>query len=606
MSVVDTYSKKYPDAWEVSGNDPEGFLVSLAEAGVIEERMIVPLLSQHRLAQQLRTPEPEHDLEYYKNRYPFHWLELEENPMMFVRELYKVGLMGYDDYARIYKELPTPVITDAERAAIIGVPLFDPAVEAQIEQIAKARDVPVEQIREEFTRRGSIGDALFDKVKEWFRVAYREVLVSLWRFMIDKLKELIDLVVGYLKPILQDAWEMAKAKLSEEGRKVFDGLMRIYEGHSNITPEDAPALAGKMYLFAMAAGTAAHGVSTAFELLHPLKRLGLHQTAAMIGDFAGFSRISGATIGPLVSRVLGTAMTYAVQNRYRPRIPDERLLIEFRSKREIDKAEFDKAMGYQGYSKAWTDVIERWQWKDPRMFEIIRLADVGLEQGPPPSSEMPWLRRFGVTGKRLKDWWLYRKFMRAGYEDVDLDVMVNFIHRREVAFALTYVRTAIRRNYRWGYLSDEELDSWMGRLNLPEQAKQWIRWAGDLDREYFYRQDLVGYYKAAFRNDVIDDDELLVSLLSMGLPPREASITVRTEKVKRQPKVRAAREKASEKAASDIQKKYVTLYLEQFRKGLIHEGRLLEALLAIGIRDELAEVTVQLESAKKAPVPPPQ
>jgi len=364
-------------------------------------------------------------------------------------------------------------------------------------------------------------------------------------------------------------------------------------------PEDAPALALKLYLFAMGAGTAAHGAATITELAHPLKRIGLHQTAAMIGDFAGFGRICGATMGPLVNRVLGQLMTYNVQTRFRPMIPRENLLIEFRSKREIDKAQFDEAMGYQGFSKEWCDIIERWQWKDPRMFEIIRLADIGLDQGPPPAEELPWLRRFGVTGAKLKDWWLYRKFMRAGYEDVDLPVMVRFIHRREVAFALTYVRTAIRRNYRWGWLTDEELDKWMERLQLPEQAKTWIRYAGQLDREHFYRSDLVTYYKTSYRNDVIDDDELLVSLLAMGLPAREATIIARTERIKKSPKPAKPVATAAQKAAADIQKKYITLYLTQYRKDLISDELLEESLLAIGLTAELAEVTVEIEAAKK-------
>ena len=164
---------------------------------------------------------------------------------------------------------------------------------------------------------------------------------------------------------------------------------------------------------------------------------------------------------------------------------------------------------------------------------------------------------------------------------------------------MTYVRTAVRRNFRWGYLTDEELGTWIDRLMLPEQAKQWIFWAGQLDREYFYRQDLVRYYTTAFRNDVIDDDEFLVSLLAMGLPARETEIIVRTEKVKKKPKPATPVAKAAQKAASDIQKKYITLYLTQYRKDLITDELLEESLLAIGLTADLAEVTVSLEAAKK-------
>lgn len=441
-------------------------------------------------------------------------------------------------------------------------------------------------------------DYLESKIVGYFRDAFHEVLVSLWRWVLDQFKNLIKLVVGTLGPPLTELWENAKKVLTESAVKIYEGAENLFEGHETLVPEDAPKIAGKLYAMAWGAGMLAHGISAVTELAHPLKSMGIHQTAAMVSDFGQFSRIAGATMGPLVNGVLGRLMTYNFQNLYRPQIPDEKLLIEFRSKREISKPEFDEAMGYQGFSKPWIDVIERWQWKDPRMFEIIRLADIGLQQGTMPSEEREWFKEFGLPGIPDSDWWLQRKFMRAGYEDVDIPVMIRFIHRREISFALTYVRTAIRRNYRWGYMGDEELEKWMKRLQLPDEAKQWISDAGELDREYFYKQDMVRYYTTAFRNDVIDDDEFLVSLLAIGLPVRESDIAVRTEKVKKKPKPSQPVTTAAKKATTKVQAKYIQLYREQYRKGLITRDRYLESLLSIGLTADLAEVSVQLEEAK--------
>jgi len=473
--------------------------------------------------------------------------------------------------------------------------------------------------------REEVGDTLFDKIGPWFKLSFNEAMMSFWRFVAehidtvlipyDKLGQvewdstirnmagLINKVIEVVKPILERSWEAVKGKLEDGGRNVFGYCERMFEVGHDVGPEDVSDIATRLYTFAFGAGMGAHGIAVGTEMLQPLKHLGVHHTAALVGSFSGFGRITSAIIGPLMSRVLGTLQTYRVQAMYRPKIPDEKLLIEFRSKREIDKSEFDDAMAYQGYSNKWIDIIERWQWKDPRMFEIIRLADIGLQQGSPPSAEMGWLRRFGVTGDKLKDWWLYRKFMRAGYEDCDIPVMVRFIHRREVAFALTYVRTAVRRNYRWGYLSDSDLNKWLDHLQLPDEARDWIKWAGELDRDYFYRQNLVMHYKTAFRQGLIDDDELLVSLLSIGLPARESSLMTRTEVVRRTPKVSRPTSAATKKVASDIQKKYVTLYRDQFRKGLITEDLYLNSLLAIGLDPGLAEVTVELELTKMVPKP---
>jgi len=538
-------------------------------------------------------------LEFYKENYLERWVTLRPNRIAFLNELYNSGIIDYGEYANIILTMPMPLSEDEQATVILGPAELVPGGPPEPTEAERARLweetmwEPSKQVRAEIT------ETLWEKQRGTFANAFHEVLVSLWRWIIDKMKEVIDLIVNAVKPVLESAWEFAKAKLEEAGRGVYDYSMKMFEGHVPMTPEAAPGMASRLYLYAMGAGTAAHGVATVTELLHPLRQIGLHQTAAMIGEYSGFGRITGATIGPLMSRVLGQAMTYNVQQRFRPKIPDAYQLIEFRSKREIDKSEFDEAMGYHGFSRKWIDIIERWQWKDPRMFEIIRLADIGLQQGDPPSSEMPWLRRFGVTGDRLKDWWLWRKFMRAGYEDVDIPVMVRFIHRREVSFALTYVRTAVRRNYRWGFMDDEDLDKWLDRLQLPEQAKQWISDAGELDRDYFYKQDLVTYYKTAYRNDVINDDQFLISLLSIGLPARESDIIVRTERIKKKPSPVSPVAKAAEKATAELQKKYITLYITQFRKDLINDSRLLESLMAIGLERDLAEVTVSLEAAKK-------
>lgn len=526
-------------------------------------------------------------LDKYFPEYESVWVEANGDPIRFIQILRARDVIDDAEYVSLYKS-----VKEGEESLW---PDFEMPWFLEPKVIAPAT---AEAIREE------ISDAIFDKVSAWFVIAWQEYLKKVWEWLLEKLKDLIDLVVNTVVPALEQAWALAKAKLDEVSRLSYDGIRKLFDTHSPIKPEDAPTLALKLFGFAWTQGLAAQGISYIAECIHPLKRVGFHQSAAMLGELSGFGRIGGATMGTYINRVLGQAMTYYVQNEYRPLIPRESLLIEFAAKREIDKNEFFKWMAYQGFSDYWSNIIYEWQWKDPRMFEIIRLADVGLDQGTPRPQEEAWLERFGVTGERRRDWWLYRKFMRAGYEDCDLDVMVNFIHRREVAFALTYVRTAMRRNYRWGWMSDEELDSWIDRLKLPAQAKEWIFWAGQLDREHFYKQDLVTYYKNAFRNDVIDEDEFSIGLQSTGLPARESDIIVRTEKVKKKPKPARPVATAVKKPLTEAQKKYVQLYREQYRKGLITEPLYEQSLLAIGLAPELAEVTVALERTKLAPAVP--
>lgn len=530
-------------------------------------------------------------LPLFREKYPVESDVWPESDVSFLEELLARDLISYNLHKILLSRLELPPEPEVTAGAVL----------------------------EEYRR--EIGDRLFDKISGWFNISWDEFLKVFW----SRTADASDWFIKTYEQANKSFWFEIKniptsvgmnvedvffTELSENLKKVvdrvgawsqkgFEELQKLMMEEGHIKPEDSPAIAGKAFATCAGFGVSAHMLAMIPEVIHPIKHMGTGYLAAFLCELGGFGRIAAATMGVLTGLVIRQPYTYYINEQFRPQIPDDKLLIELRSKREIDKPDFDKAMAHQGFSNDWIDVIERWQWKDPRMFELMRVADVGIDQGPVPSGEMWWFTKFGVTGEMLKDWWLYRKLMRAGYEDCDLPVLIRTIHRREYAFAITYVRTAIRRNYRWGYLTDEGLDYWMEKMGLPKEAMKWIHWAGELDHDYFYRRDLENHYVLAFRNDVIDEDELTVSLLAMGLSARHVVLSVRTEKVRKRPKISKPVSPAAKKAMTDLQKKSITLYITQYRKDLITSEKLLESLLAIGLEEELAEISVDIEAAKK-------
>ena len=425
--------------------------------------------------------------------------------------------------------------------------------------------------------RKEIGDALFDKISEWFRIAYHEVLVSLWKWLIDKLKDLIKLVVDFLTPLLKTAWEGAKEVLTESALMIYEKGEAFFEGHSPVTPEDAPAIAYKLYAMAWGAGMLAHGISTITELAHPLKRMGLHHTAAMIGDYAQFGRIAGATIGPLITRVLGQAMTYNVQDKYRPRIPDERMLQIMAVKPDITPEQFRSGMGYAGYSDEWIDAVERTMYHEPRYFELKMMSE----------------------DEAASEDWLFTKSRRAGFTETDSKIMVSsYLKTATRTQRLDYYRQGFYL-YKEGFIDKEGFESMLDELELRPEAKLFCTKAAELAYLNDYIRDMVGYYVDSYIKDLISEDELLVSLVSLGITSERAWLIAAKAKVRKTPKPARPTTKAAEKAVADIQKKYITLYVTQYRKGLITDSRLRESLLSIGLTPDLAEVTVSLEAAKK-------
>lgn len=413
----------------------------------------------------------------------------------------------------------------------------------------------------------------------YLRAGFHETLVSVWRWFIEKLKDLIDLVVNTLAPVVDKAWTFTRAKFEEAGRTVYDYAQKMFEGHSALQPEDAPALALKLYGFAMGAGMAAHGAAVATELLHPLKRIGLHQTAAAIGDFAGFGRIAGATMGPLVNKVLGQLMTYNVQDRCRPLQPDPFLLQLMAVKPDITNEQFRRGMAYQGYSEEWIDAIQTTMYHEPRYFELKMMSE----------------------DEAATDEWLRLKSRRAGFTEEDTDVMV----RSYVKQAARTQRQDFYKNtfymYKEGYVTRERFEQMLDELELRPEAKTFGARSADLAYLIDYIKDMISYYVDSFLKDVIDDDELLVSLVSLGLVPERAWLLTARTKLRKMPKPRYPVATAARKVTTKVQTKYIQLYREQFRKGLIDRDRYLESLLSVGLTADLAEVSVQLEEAKMTP-----
>jgi len=446
--------------------------------------------------------------------------------------------------------------------------------------------------------------AVWNEPAGWFSTAWREFLKAFWGWIKDNIGEAFVIVKDIVTAAFDAYWPPVKDAIEAVGLKVFDFTMKGILDAGEITPEKAPAMAARAYTMALGAGITAHAMSVGFEMTHILKSLGFHQMTAIIAQLGAFGPLTGATLGQVYYSALRQPMSYAVNKVTRSKLPDDKLAIEFRSKREISYPEFEDLMGYHGYTDRWIRRIESWQWKDPRMLEIMRMAEDPIIVTPPPANLEDELRTMGITGERRKDWWLWRKFMRAGYEDCDIPNMIMAIHRKGIHNALTYFKTALRRNYRWGFATENDLREGMRDMGLTEEYIGWTKRAGALDREYFLKQDLIRQYELAYRNDVMSGRDFEVALTLLGLPPKTVTTMAVTEKIRKHPRVTHDVDPESERAMAKIQTKYTALYIEQYRKNIIDEAELLESLMAIGVLPELAEVTVDLEATKRLPKPP--
>jgi len=427
------------------------------------------------------------------------------------------------------------------------------------------------------TLRVEVGEAIFETQRGYLATAFHEVLISMWEWIKKTFGEFFQSVWDWTVKKITDLWEAVKKTYQQLIEAAYNSITQIFTSHSPIKPEDAPLLATALFSLATASGIWAHTFASLTEAGHPYKNLGLQYAAGFAGELAGWSRLSAATTGVYFSSVLAKSMTYYVQKEHRPVIPGSGDLKTMAVKMDISIDEFRKAMAYQGYSDEWIDAYVRTMYREPVYRELLIMAESDV----------------------ATDEWLINKLRRVGYDSSDAPLMLKAILKR---FALTQ-RSSYYNNafymFREGYITLEEFSGVLDELELRPEAKALAIKAANLAYVCDYTKDMVTYYTDSYLKDLINDDELLVSLLSLGIVPERAWQYQKKAILRKTPKPTRPVIRAAEGELAKLQASYISLYTTQYRKGLIDDELLLESLLSIGMEPALADVTVALEAAKK-------
>jgi len=430
---------------------------------------------------------------------------------------------------------------------------------------------------------GYIGSKLREVVPYLVR-SLEDAALWLW----DAIKRGFLFVVEDVVPAAYNAASGALGYLKDEFTNLiglaYDEIMEKATSLVPVTPERSAGIAAGMFGTAVGFGTMAHLMALAVEAVPNLKYMGVHYLSAFAARMGSFGTISSATMGVIAGLAIKEPFTYYMNSILRPAIPDDKLLIEFRAKRDLTLPQFKTYMKYHGYTDAWIETIDSWLWKDPRLFEILYCADVTV----PPTE------------------WLQRKFERAGYEDIDISTLIKVVERRTTRSPRTYYTTSLRRNFRHGFLTEGELVEGINALEMAPDAIDWIKRAGELDNIYEVNSDWVTTFKTAFRNDILTEDELSASLVAIGLPWDRVEAITELEFVRKQPRILEAERKEIETQWREVQGKYSKVYIESFRRGLITEVQLVSYLVAIGIKQKVASMTARHEVIKLVPKPKPE
>jgi len=428
----------------------------------------------------------------------------------------------------------------------------------------------------------------------WTRL--REFLHGVWHLFLTNIAEpLYNAIVG--------AFTWVKDKFLEIVRSFLDTLLGLARGHSPILPEEAPAI------FAAALGACALGVGTiallqmGVEILHPVKAF-LGHLSAIVYDFTNIGRVTGIFVGAFLVAMLKTPAEYYWNKIFRPFIPTWAELQGMARKHQISRERFFSAMAYHGFSDEWIRDIYYYMWADPRLYDILRLADVATPEGLPTEPELiERLGRMNISASD-PDWWLKFKFMLAGYEDVDVAALTQVVHKRETLEERTRYVTQVRNMYHWGYWERDQALPALRYGGLGSTQIAYTLLAEDLWFQREVLEDRVMAWREAYRRDLLTLDQLRDNLLTV-MPRRDrVQAVVELERVRKLPRPVVERPSPPKpRYETPAGKARVTAALTLYRGALISDETLRNRLSAEEMPAELVEATLALERARLAVKP---
>ena len=430
---------------------------------------------------------------------------------------------------------------------------------------------------------------------------------ELWRHLSTEFwPDLIHALGVVRENAVQDVLPDLERKANELGSRLTAGLesgltaiQGFVLGPGTITPEMAPAIGTRAFGTAVGLGVSAHLLSSLVELWHPTHVIGLHYLSGFLAQMGSYAPIANAIMGTTIQVGVATPMRFYLNARTRVSIPTPGDLQGMHRKHTLSPAKFGQNMAYWGYSEDWIRDYIEYLPADPRLFDILRMAEAGFPDTTPPSAAIPTLEKMGIRAGGNPDWWLQMKFALAGYNWIDIPMLVDTVHRRETSSERGRLATTASVNFRNGYMTEAQYRQELQASGMTAGQVDWKVRAERLSALKDDINDLVSLFTDRYLKDLLTYDDLLVALVNVGVTPHKTDILANRARIRKLPKPTDPTAKAAEKATREMQVAYSRMYKEQYRNDLISSTEYHSSLRSIGISESVAWATVQLEVARR-------
>lgn len=351
-------------------------------------------------------------------------------------------------------------------------------------------------------------------------------------------KAMFDGFSALIEPMEAMAADMLRKNLvpgSPESKHAFDeildalmdGFLTSFRLQGKAVPRDVADALKTAIIPMLSLGLTLEVATTLAEHIHPAKETGWKAVSHFLHDTVGFKALSESYIWPIRKIMIEEPTIKSMNRIFQPYYPTQGELTGLARKYEITEEEYRDAMRGFGVREEYINALLTGFWADPRLREILLLAQVERPDPEPPQAAIDWLTHAGLEEYLGPDWWFALKFAKAGYDRIDIPVLIKVVRSQFLIKELGDLRVMRRAQYKSGQLSRAGYEEFLRGRGLREEELAPQLDAIEAERLKDQNDETQKLYELQYKNGRIDEAALKAALIGLGLA--EERVTSRVE-----------------------------------------------------------------------------
>jgi len=404
---------------------------------------------------------------------------------------------------------------------------------------------------------------------------------TIGRGISEAVKPVVEGVMDLVKPVLIPL-ATTLVEISKTGSKAisepfleamapaFDDILGDLTDRKASAPDKLLSVVKDLFDKAAGYGVQAHMMSA----LAGLDVLGVGfdfgPVAAFLGDVAAYGRIIDPYIDSMTAALIGQPAKYLANDTKRPYIPMVMDLNAMYWKMIITEKQYDKYMGWQGYSDKWIKRFKDHLFREPGYFELKTM----------------------VASLAVNPAWTFSKLQRAGFTDSDSAIFTDSLSKLPAQKQLDKLLAETVNIRKDGLIDEEEFGRRLPGLQLNPETAAIVQDATNVSRTRTMLKEVISLVKDCFDRDFLDLEGFTSLLQSLGVDEFKWRSVVMSAAIKRYRRITWQRPEEQEKAFNRQVRSAVPKYLKAYAAGDMTTSDLETLLATVGLLPEVADLVL--------------